>query len=287
MDRKQTARMSAGGNRIYMVLGVISAAAVAVGIFTPAGKEAQKQGRFLAKSLKGDHGLVEKILHHYGEAWYKAQAKVDYFRKIEVENRKVRVQNAALKLEVESLRFGGQTEHAAERAKEVQAKLAQATGTDVGRTLASLSYRAPTNLMPSQLNTLGVSYLAGQEYEKAAVIFTQLSELEANDSYKTGKTYLSAAVAWYKLENLKMTETYLDKVLKTPAQGENLRYQAQARLWKAVLAKNAKKEIKVQYWLNDLVDNHPHSREAEWVNRSQNGGESARAPAQEAEHDSH
>ncbi|MEK6580303.1 MAG: hypothetical protein AABZ55_13845, partial [Bdellovibrionota bacterium] len=64
------------------------------------------------------------------------------------------------------------------------------------------------------------------------------------------------------------------EVQETP---ENVQYQAQARLWKALTASRVAKHKDAQEWLKDLVDHHPHSMEAGWVNSK----EAIRAAASE------
>jgi len=63
-----------------------------------------------------------------------------------------------------------------------------------------------------------------------------------------------------------LAEHYFDAVLKTPERNDSVEFQAQARLWKAILAKKFNKATKAQFWLQELIDHHPHSREAAWVN---------------------
>jgi outer membrane protein assembly factor BamD (BamD/ComL family) len=113
---------------------------------------------------------------------------------------------------------------------------------------------------------LGVSYLKAHEDEKAAVIFTSLTSLEDTDTYRNSKDLVLTGVLWYRLENYHLADNYFDEALKSPETRESLPYQAQARLWKAVVSKRFKKEIKTQYWLKELIDHHPNSPEVEWVN---------------------
>lgn len=144
--------------------------------------------------------------------------------------------------------------------------LSRETGSRVGRTLASLGYRMPRELIPSQLYTLGVSYLKAREDEKAAVIFTWLTGMEGNTTYQTAKNLLTTGVLWYRLENYRLADEYFDQVLKKPEKSEVLQFQAEARLWKALVAKQNHKDLKAQFWLKDLLSHHPHSREASWIN---------------------
>jgi tetratricopeptide (TPR) repeat protein len=136
----------------------------------------------------------------------------------------------------------------------------------VGRDLASIQYRVPTNLVPGQLYTLGVSYFKGREDEKAAVIFTFLTGMDDNDSFRNPRNYMLTGIAWYRLDNFATADRYFDRALKAPEAPENLQVLAQARLWKALTSQRLTKHTQAQFWLTELVDHHPLSLEASWIN---------------------
>lgn len=162
-------------------------------------------------------------------------------------------------------------------------KLNEETGARVGRILAGIDYRPPGHLLPDQLNTLALSYFRAGENEKSAVLFTFLTGLEENQTYKTPKHYLLTGVSWYRLDHYRAADEYFDKVLAVEAAPEVLQYHAQARLWKALTAEKTQKRSRAQHFLRELVDHHPRSMEAAWVNpHSAAGIGLGRMPASDA-----
>jgi hypothetical protein len=142
----------------------------------------------------------------------------------------------------------------------------------------------PTNLVPGQLYTLGISYFKAREDEKAAVIFTFLTGLDDSDVFKTPKNFLLTGIAWYRLDNFATADRYFDRALKAPEKAENLQTLAHARLWKALTASRINKHTQSQFWLTELIDHHPLSVEATWVN-SRFGSRAPRMPASEPAHE--
>jgi hypothetical protein len=207
-----------------------------------------------------------KFWRTYGEAFISIQEKVDELRHSEIENERLRMENAQLRLKLEELQFGHSVQEAEAKTKKIEYKLDRETGSAMGRSLASIAYRVPTQLVPSQVYTLGVSYFKAREDEKAAVIFTFLTGMDEDNEFKTPKNFLIAGVSWYRLENFAVANRYFDRVLKAPESPENQPVQAHARLWKALVATRLGKHGDSQHWLIELVDHHPHSHEAAWVN---------------------
>jgi tetratricopeptide (TPR) repeat protein len=203
------------------------------------------------------HSTVKNLIETYRSAWDSTHEKAAEIQQALIENEKLRYENANLRLKLETAQFLAQ-EKSAEKESE---------GNKVARNLASIGYQPPANLLPSQLYTLGVTYFKAQENEKAAVIFSFLAELDDNAAYRNSRGYVMTGVSWYRLGNMSLADHYFDLALKAPAeQTENLKYQAQARLWKGILAQRGGKAAEAQYWLHDLLDHHPQSTEAAWVN---------------------
>jgi hypothetical protein len=226
-----------------------------------------RHGRFIANTLSS-RASWSRLVETYGQAWLSIQAKVDDLRKAEEERSKLRLENANLKLNLEALQFDCHAKKGKNSTQTHGLKLKNETGTPAGKIRASLNYTIPQELLPSQLYVLGVTYFKSREDEKAAAIFTHLTGLDEGDTYRKPKDLLMTGVAWYRLENFKLADQYFDDVLKSPETKESIQYQAQARLWKALVAKRFNKELKSQFWLKELVDHHPHSPEAKWVNSS-------------------
>jgi hypothetical protein len=225
-----------------------------------------------------------RVFSSYFEAIESVQVKVDELRRAEQENTRLRLENAQLRLRAESLSFDCQIEQSRDLTQKYGNDLHEKTGSTVGRTLASIQYRAPTHLLPEQLYTLGVSYFKGNEDEKAAVILTLLTQMSKGTTYRTARNYVMSGVAWYRLHNYEMAGLQWEQALRTEETPENLAFQAQARLWKAVLAKKTGRESQVQQWLEELVDHHPHSPEVGWVNSTHT---TERTPASEETKSSH
>jgi hypothetical protein len=233
-------------------------------------QNAAQKGKVVSHSLVSRWG-VSHWIEIYGKAWTNVQIKIEQLQSAEQENAKLRLENSNLKIDLETLRFECKSNHGKEETHDHKSRLSKETGTEVGRTLASIAYKPPADLVPAQLFTLGLSYFKGREDEKAAVIFTTLSEIENGEAYRTAKSYLLTAMAWYRLENFKMAEAYLDEVLKKSENEETLPYQAKARLWKSLIAKKLHKDLKSQYWMREVLDHHPHSPEAKWINPTEAG----------------
>ena len=71
---------------------------------------------------------------------------------------------------------------------------------------------------------------------------------------------------------------HFDRALKAPEKTENLQTLAHARLWKALTSSRTNKHTQSQFWLTELIDHHPLSLEASWVN-AKFGGRGPRTPA--------
>jgi len=210
------------------------------------------------------------------------QEKADHLSKTDQQNELLRLENQNLRLKLESFHYSCQANDAQKKTLTLAERLMKETGDHAGRTIASIHYSVPTNLLPSELYTLGLTYFKAKEDEKAAVIFTVLTDSEGDGAYKNAKNYVMAGVAWYRIDNFEMADRYFSKALSGEDLAENLPYRAQARLWRGLVAEKLKKHSESQKWLRDLVDHHPHSTEAAWVN---NAKEARRAPAKERTED--
>ena len=162
------------------------------------------------------------------------------------------------------LEFSMQAKNAKTSTEKKELQLSKETGAKAGRTLAAspISHR---EMSAAQLYTLGFPIPMHTRMERR-LIFTSLANMPETDTYRTPKHLIATGVAWYKVENYSLADTYFNEVLKKPETDSNLHYMAQARLWKALVARRLNKEMKAQYWLRELVDHHPHSPEAMWVN---------------------
>jgi tetratricopeptide (TPR) repeat protein len=194
------------------------------------------------------------------------QGKVEAIQSSEEEKERLTLENAHLRVKLESMVFQKKMHSAEDLTKAMGLRLNKETGSKVGRTLAGIQYQPPSQLTMPQMLVLAESYFKQREDEKAAVIFTLLTGLENSDNYKSPKYYLMTGIAWYRLDNFEVAEMYFDKVMEVPENEDTRRFLAQTRLWKGITAWRTGKNQKAQYWLRDLVDHHPHSMEARWVN---------------------
>ncbi len=215
---------------------------------------------------KGEAAQPQGLVATYKAAFESTQAKVAEVQRALDENEKLRYENTNLRMKLETVQYEYRQMQAAEVTAKNGGKASEQTGSRIGRTLASISYKPPESMLPNQLYALGVTYFKAHEDEKAAVIFSFLTGLEDNTAFQNAHNYLMTGVAWYRLDNYEAANTYFDKALKEPDLEMNLQFQAQARLWKGLIAQHQGKDVEAQYWLRDLLDHHPHSLEASWVN---------------------
>ncbi len=97
------------------------------------------------------------------------------------------------------------------------------------------------------------------------------------------RLFLMTGIAWYRLDHLKRADEYFSRIINTPQLSTkeaildqmNLndlmisfqRIQAQARLWRAVIAQQEQQSEAAQAWMDEVMNHHPHSQEAKWINR--------------------
>jgi tetratricopeptide (TPR) repeat protein len=232
-------------------------------------------------------GVLSSLWHTYGQALISIQDKVDDLRRADEENETLRRENAHLRLVLESEQYQKYAERAEKETQAFQWKLSQETGSRTGRTIASIGYHIPQELLPSQLYSLGMSYFKLRDDEKAAVIFSFLTGMESDNSFKTPLNFLLAGISWYRLDNYQLANYYFDQVLRGPETQATRRMHGQAILWKALVAEKSGKYDKAQSWLRGVLDHDPHSLEARWINKPFHGQE-ARVPASDsADRDAH
>jgi tetratricopeptide (TPR) repeat protein len=263
MDRKKSKQNS---KTAAWVMSVIALTALVFGVY---GYNHAKARRAASEGTAAQQQASRSVIQVYKDAWVSANAKAVEIQRAMEENEKLRNENANLRVKIEAIQFEDQKKESAKLTAEAGKKIEKEAGSPVARTLASVTYQPPGNLLPTQLYTLGMTYFKAHEDEKAGVIFSFLTGLEDNAAYRTARNYVLTGVAWYRLNNYEMADHYFDLALQQPDDSENVRYQAQARLWRGLIAQRAGKKTEAQYWLKDLLDHHPHSQEAAWVNQSQ------------------
>ena len=274
MDLKQVfAKIRSSAGKFALWTGVAVAGVIALTVLVRSGPTVLKSVK-VAGAATIEYLSIGELFEIYGQAFISVQKKVDALRSAEERARALSMENAKLRLERETAEFDCQSRIAENTTRRFESTLSQKTGSAVGRIPASISYRPPENITAHQLLTLGRAFFKEREDEKAAVIFTTVTGLDVS-TFQTAEIQLLAGISWYRLDHLELANSYFDKVLEKASIPENLRYQAQARLWKALASARAGKKMKAQYWLRELVDNHPHSRETQWIN----SGRAGRVPA--------
>lgn len=226
------------------------------------GTETESQEQASSSKKEENHGFFYQLTHSFS----KIKKKAKILRRADEENDLLRLENASLRNWAESLKFNCALDENKKHTSKAALRMSEETGARVGRTLAGIDYRPPSHLLPDQLYTLAISYLKAEEMEKSSVLLTFLTGLDDNDTYKTPQNYLMTGLSWYQMDHFHLANEYFDEVIKFPADESTLKFQAQARLWKALTAKKLNQHDDSQKWLTNLLDHHPRSPEASWVN---------------------
>jgi tetratricopeptide (TPR) repeat protein len=218
--------------------------------------------------------VADWLVTSYTEAWTSTQQKVDTLKHLDEQNAKLELENAHLRLTLESGRFECSSLKAEKSTQTFENKLHHDTGTKTGRTLASIPYKVPTDLSDIQLFQLANGYFNHRDDEKAAVIFSFLTGLEDDNTFKTAPGYLKTGITWYRLDNMELADFYFEKVAKFSFSSQTQTYINQARLWRGIVAERLGDHKKSQGILREIMDHNPHSTEAALINR-----DAIRAPA--------
>jgi hypothetical protein len=232
-----------------------------------------------------DHrGIFARLIDTYVDAWESVNAKVQAIQTSEEENKKLKLENAYLRVMVESGKFNARSEEAKKATETVGKKLVTAAGSRAARSIASIHYQFPENLLPEQLLALGVSYFKVKDDEKAAVILNFLTELDDDKSFRTAPNYLMAGIAFYRLEHYKNAADYFERVGKlTETDAETMKAKRQAVYWRALVAERMQNRGLAQKLILDGLEQDPLTKEARWVNPQGAEAATKRAPASEKE----
>lgn len=199
------------------------------------------------------------------------QVKVEQLNGFFLENERLKLENYKMKSALNIMSYNYQMKMGKKLTQDYKVKLNIETGSPIGISLKSLEYRPPANLLASQLYELGLDYFNRRDHERTAVIFSILTtDFVEDERYSSPQNELIAGVAWYRLENKNVANYYFDRILKRSRDPAISSIQNQARIWKAILAKKSKQELKSQYWLNEALESAPHSEEVKWVNSTIN-----------------
>lgn len=203
-------------------------------------------------------GTYSRAFHSFGEKYGEIQ-------RAHSENQKLRHENFELRAQLEGKKFDRLSHQALHHSQELGSEIQGEAGNSMARTLASIEYKPPTSLPPNQMLALAAHYFQKEDYERSVTILHRLLSRQ-DRNMRTPRHLLMTAVAWYHLGHLNHANHFLDELLAHESARENLPYLAQGRLWKALTAQKLKKQSDAQHWLTELLDHHPRSIEASWVN---------------------
>lgn len=207
-----------------------------------------------------EYGVVETYLRA-GRSFIN---KVQTLKDVDQENATLREKIGELEKQIDETR----TEYNEKKSKKEQAQISQElkqkTGSDVGLALSAIHYDVPAQLMPHQIYALAVGYLRKEENEPAAVLLTNLIEMQEDKSFQRPEVYLLTAVAWYRLNNWKLANHYTELSLKTGK--PNTQVYRQALIWKALSESKLNHHQEAQKILTTIVGNYPHAEETKWIN---------------------
>ncbi|MBS1961741.1 MAG: hypothetical protein JST04_05965 [Bdellovibrionales bacterium] len=212
-------------------------------------------------------GIFARLFGVYADAWESLNLKVHAIQQAEEENKKLKLENAYLRVMVETGKYTARSDEAKAKTETVGKKLATTAGSRAARSIASIRYQFPENLLPEQLLALGVGYFKVKDDEKAAVILNFLTELEDDHSFRTAPNYLMAGIAFYRLEHYKNAGEYFERIGKlTETDPETQKAKRQAVYWQALVAERTKNRGLAQKLMLDSLEQDPQTKEARWVN---------------------
>lgn len=217
-------------------------------------------------------GPAGSVIHAIDNVQKKAQELAESH----AENEVLRKENQYLRLELGVDNNEKRSLASERKTKEIGLQLEKETGLKTGRVVETLKYKVPPNLLPQNLYLLGLTYLRDGKNEAAAAIFHFLMNGSDGKTYQTPTNFVLAAIAWFRVDHVDLAESYLDSVLKlSPDSGDEvMRLQAVSRMWMAAIEKKRGNEKLSKKWLHEILDFHPKSLEARWINGIETPGRS-------------
>jgi|GEM_PF-6978704 len=198
------------------------------------------------------------------EFFQQIHKKVSELSNLEVENKALKAENAALRLMLENERYSHQTEALAKAAEQVKKDNLEHTASPRGRTIASLRVEIPYHLEPPAMLALAVSNFKARNYEQSAglirYVLGQSPELNHSDHA------LMLGVSWYQMENYKEAKIVFDEMLKSAIQSHDGSKEVQARMWLALIGRRLGEERVAVEQLKEALRKYPKAPELAWVN---------------------
>jgi hypothetical protein len=167
--------------------------------------------------------------------WKKVNSKAHHLFSVEAKYEALREEHDALKkrhlqMESELASLKNQVE-----TKELTHLNLEATGSEVGRHLASISYTPPKGLAPEEILTLGIQHLKEQRFAEAAVTFDHLLEQPEAAALVDAKVHYNAGVAWFQVKNFKKAKEHLDLAKSGASDEQKEKIRKKVDLWMRVI----------------------------------------------------
>lgn len=257
-------------------------ATVAVAVFAFVGLPILKEfnSSFAMKEFKA-HGVIGTYRMHY----HKLFDQLENLANADAREQSLVRELASVQKELELEKSKNSENDSREETQQIAERLHTEAGSSIARIPDGIEYEAPTEILPHQLQVLGMEYFRKHDYEKSAVIFHELTHLkDEGTSYQKPDNYLVSAISWYKLKHFEMAADYLKLTQKTAEPGSTL--YRESILWQSILEHSRGNKRGSQAALTRLMSLYPQSEEVKWINHK-------RAPAskkeekEEEHHDAH
>ena len=109
-----------------------------------------------------------------------------------------------------------------------------------------------------------------QEYEKAAKIFYYLQQ-NGGEGFDTPEMALMIGISLYYIDAYDVADKYFETILKSKLTPQQKPIASKARIFRALASQRKDQKLKAQYWLRDLMEHDPHSKEAAYINTTHGG----------------
>ncbi len=231
---------------LLLGFGLIVLAGVYWGVTQPIKKEISDS--YFSHTVQKEGGVAPALFAHVRYFFL----KVHELELIDRENKELTKKLALAERELEELK---------EKDFHAQAKKEEGNSPESEKTIG---YQVPKQLAPHQLYALGVHYFEKKEFEKSAVIFSFLNNLQEDLSYQRSEVYLMTTMSWFHVRNYEKSESALKSALEKSELGSSL--ERKIRLWSAIL-KTAQGQVKQRdQILNQMIAEFPHEEETSWIN---------------------
>ncbi len=219
------------------------------------------QTSFAAKEFR-QYGIFGTYQRHF----FAFLGNLDEMKAIDQENEKLNQKVAELEKKIGTKEMSHAEMEAEIMTEEASKRLRQLEGSELARAMESIQYRPPANLSGNELYALALGYFRKNEYEQAAVIFTQLIHQKDDTTFARPENFLMCGISWYKLKEFRLASEDFSRAKKLTSPDDWI--FRTASLWGAFLYEGEGKTQEAQNALVSMVEKFPHSEEVDWVNRN-------------------